>query len=183
MKSETINQLQAELTKLGLSPNEYFMLYAIINKKEYPVGVNVDLYRSELWDKGLLTPNWEPTDKGRKVFDFPIDPDFDMNVERWRLMWPAGLLPHGKRARSDSRELKLKFKWFFENYDYSWSTIFTATEDYIHYYAETNYLYMRTSSYFIFKQTTPALRTSELSEWCDKVLNPDASDEGFDINV
>jgi hypothetical protein len=58
-------------------------------------------------------------------------------------IFPNKKLSSGKYARVPSKNLENAFRWFFENYEYNWETIFLATQKYIYEYESKNYEYMR----------------------------------------
>lgn len=147
------------------------------------------MYKKKLILKGWLDMQGKPTNKVTEtgIFeDIEVQEntnDFDENVEKYRLMWPSLLLPSGKYARSTSIAIRPKFEWFFQTFEFNWDTVFAATEDYIRYYQQQNYIYMQTSSYFIYKQDLAKIRTSTLAEWCEKVGSDEHNNDSFDINV
>lgn len=176
-----IEDIIKECEKHNLSPNEYFVLYLIFNEKPIPKTINETAYKTHLAVKEFLTYEYKLTDKGKNIFK--KDKLDKAKVESYKLMWPSLILPSGKNARSTSNELESRFKWFFDNFEYDWDTIYKATEEYIKYYQERGYNFMRTSAYFIYKENIPKLRTSTLAEWCDKVLNQNVTHESFDLDI
>lgn len=171
MKTKEINRFFEEICGYGLTPNEYFALSMILQDKPLQERMNPDLYRRYLITNDWININNKATNKLResKIFEDLIDSDFTRNVDIYRSMWPAITLPTGKTARSTSIDLQARFKWFFKTYEYNWDTIFQATEHYITYYRDRGYNFMRTSSYFIYKEESTKLRTSTLAEWCDRI--------------
>lgn len=97
--------------------------------------------------------------------------EFSENIDKYLLMFPKIKLPSGKPARNDKKNIETAFRWFFENHNYSWKTIFQATENYIDEYAAKNYNYMQTSQYFIRKQYSDKTWRSDLANYCDIVEN------------
>lgn len=189
MEKEKITDLLAGITDNKLSPNEFFTLFLSIQGKPIPTTINESAYKKSLILKGWLDVDENPTDKCIKnslFFDLSCkileDNSFRSKVETYKSMWPAIILPNGKNARASTRELEIRFRWFFSTFEYDWDNVFKATEEYIKYYQERRYSFMRTSAYFIYKEQTPKLRTSDLAEWCENVLNKNES-EGYDINV
>lgn len=105
--------------------------------------------------------------------------EFAEKVIKYREIFPKIKLPSGKAARADLRSLEVNFKWFFENYKYSWETILKATENYVNEYERKipQFLYMRTSKYFIVKLLDDKkTKESTLAEYCEMV------DEGLEDN-
>lgn len=180
MEIQRVKELADAIEKSGLNPNEFFLLYYLFISKEVPKSINYD-YKYSLKASGYLEKDDKLSVKAKKLFgENLVDGE---NVERYRLLWPSMILPTGKNARSSSKELEVRFKWFFENYDYTWDEIFKATEEYIRYFAERGYAFMRTSAYFIYKETSPKLRVSTLAEWCDKISDPTVHENSYDIEL
>jgi hypothetical protein len=102
--------------------------------------------------------------------------DFLKNIEQYNLIFPNIKLPSGKYARSNVKNLENAFRWFFDNYDYDWDTIFSASKKYIREYADNQYNYMRTSQYFIRKQEDGRQFMSELANYCEIILNKPVDD-------
>lgn len=145
--------------------------------------------KRDLYKKYLLINDWIDMDeramdkvRSTRIFEDLLDSEFVKNVEIYRSMWPPITLPTGKTARSPSKDLELRFKWFFSNYNYTWDMIFQATENYITYYRDRNYVFMRTSSFFIYKEESTKIRTSNLAEWCDSIKDG-IEEEDFHIDV
>lgn len=185
MEKEKITDLLTEITDNKLSPNEFFTLFLCIQGKPIPETINELAYKKSLILKNWLDINENPTEKCIKnslFANLEINNIFRKQVEEYRLMWPSIILPNGKNARASLRELEIRFNWFFNTFQYDWNNVFKATEEYIKYYQERRYSFMRTSAYFIYKEMTPKLRTSDLAEWCENVLNKNES-QGYDINV
>tara|TARA_R100001440_G_scaffold74036_1_gene99082 strand:- start:3518 stop:4063 length:546 start_codon:yes stop_codon:yes gene_type:complete len=90
-------------------------------------------------------------------------------VEEYRELFPAGKLPHGKPARVNVKTLINNFRWFFQNYDYTWDEVISATKRYINEYAQKDYLYMQTSQYFISKADQSKVKQSQLADYCDMI--------------
>jgi hypothetical protein len=97
--------------------------------------------------------------------------DYEQMIADYNDIFPAIKLPTGKYARSNVKNLKNAFKWFFDNFDYSWDVIFEATEKYIYDFEMQGFKYMRTAQYFIRKQDTDKSWSSDLANYCDIVLS------------
>lgn len=171
MKINQINKIFEEICSYGMTPNEYFSLAMVLQKKPLQERMKRDLYRKYLILNDWIDLDDKPLDKVRnsRIFEDFMDQDFTKNVELYRLMWPAITLPTGKTARSSIKDLEARFKWFFLNYSYGWDAIFKATENYITYYRERSFSFMRSSAYFIYKEDSTRIKTSTLAEWCDNV--------------
>ena len=87
----------------------------------------------------------------------------------YREAFPTGKLPSGKPGRQNIRTLENCFRWFFETYDYTWEEVAHATVMYTNEYREKEFMYMKTSQYFICKQDKHKVKHSELADYCDMV--------------
>ena len=90
-----------------------------------------------------------------------------IRINKYREIFPAKKLPSGKPARVNVRTLENSFRWFFENYDASWDEVIDATKMYVNEYRDNNYLYMKTSQYFVSKQDKNKVRTSDLMDYIE----------------
>ncbi|NBP03519.1 MAG: hypothetical protein EBU90_26190 [Proteobacteria bacterium] len=105
-----------------------------------------------------------------------VSPSFvltNAHIDEYLQLFPKGKLPSGKLARSDKQNIKANFDWFMKNYNYSWDTIIRATALYVDEYEKKNFLYMKTSQYFISKMSPDKSRVSELADYCSAVVNND----------
>ena len=97
--------------------------------------------------------------------------NFEDNVKKYSETFPSIKLSSGKYARSNPKNLENAFRWFFETYDYSWDTVLLAAKKYVLEYREISYQYMRTSQYFIRKQSSDKTWDSDLADYCEMILN------------
>jgi len=97
--------------------------------------------------------------------------DYKKDINDFISSFPTTKLPNGKYARSNTKNIETNFQWFFENYEYSWETIKSATNMYVSEYRANNYLYMRTALYFIRKNDGTKTVHSDLADYCDKIKN------------
>ena len=95
--------------------------------------------------------------------------EFLKRINEYRDIFPAGKLPSGKPGRVNVKTLENSFRWFFENYDFSWDEVIDATKMYVNAYRDNDYMYMKTSQYFISKQDKSKVRTSDLADYCDMI--------------
>jgi len=93
----------------------------------------------------------------------------DAMITKYVELFPKRKLPSGKLARSNKKNLETNFRWFFNNFDYDWETIFKATAAYVDEYEAKGYLYMQTSKYFICKSQSDKSKTSELADYCELI--------------
>jgi hypothetical protein len=100
--------------------------------------------------------------------------DFNKKLNEYRMLFPSGKLPSGKPARVNVKTLENGFRWFFENYDHTWEDILKATAQYVNEYEDKQYMYMKTSQYFLSKEDKSKIKTSELADYCDMLK------EGFE---
>jgi len=190
-------ELLQEIIKDRITPNQLLLLFAIDESISFPQ-INPHLEIKGLKREGYIIMNedletgCELSDDGKmlkikynnyfikgkkKTNSILMGKDYNKKVEEWRELWPAKKLPSGKPARTNVRTLTNNFKWFFENYDYTWDEIFKATNRYIDQYEVTDYLYMKTSQYFIAKSDSSRVKLSELADCCDMLK------EGLDEDI
>ena len=93
-----------------------------------------------------------------------MDKEYKENIEVYKKMFPNMRLPSGKAARSAFGNLEKNFRWFFENYTYTWQIILKATAFYVSEHETKGWKYMRTSQYFIRKDSL-----SDLADFCEIV--------------
>ena len=94
---------------------------------------------------------------------------FNLKLNEYREIFPAGKLPSGKPARVNVKSLENSFRWFFENYDFSWNEVMNATKMYVNEYRDKEYMYMKTSQYFIAKEGKNKVKSSDLADYCDMI--------------
>lgn len=191
-------ELFQKILKDKLTPNQLLLLYGIKNSITFfPNGVNAkdasQIFSLELavYDKDnklILT-------KKGKSLCVKYDQYFRVAKKRttaqllgkgyaemlkiYREAFPAGKLPSGKPARQNVKTLENAFRWFFDTYDYTWDEVAHATVMYINEYREKDYMYMKTSQYFICKQDKHKVKHSELADYCDMVrdgVEPEIND-------
>lgn len=97
--------------------------------------------------------------------------DYKSKIQQYLELFPTAKLPSGKYARGDKRGVEENFKWFFQEYDYTWDVILKATEAYVADYYTRNYQYMQTGMYFIKKENLSKTIVSELANWCEQSIN------------
>jgi len=107
-----------------------------------------------------------------------IGNNYEENIASYNMLFPRGKLPSGKQARVNAKNLEASFKWFFKTFDYSWEIVLKATELYVNEYRLRNYLYMRTSQYFIRKTLPDRTSESELANYCEMIVTGNYEDPG-----
>lgn len=167
-----------KITDGGLTPNQYFaILFHTLGVKQKTL-FNQAVELSRLKREGYLTEGLNFTQKllDTKVFDdieYTLVEDdskersFERKIGRYIGIFPAHRLPSGAPARASVPTVKLQFTEFFKQYDYSWDVIYEATQNYVNYYAERNYEYMRNAKNFILNKDGE----SQLALECDMMLN------------
>lgn len=175
-------QLSQLMKESQLTPNQLYLLWCLFTKDHRPFTINVHTEMRALKnanyvsDDGVITPlgidlaSRIPSKKTILKSNVLVTDDY---VDKYLSLFPKGKLPSGKQARADKRNLKSNFEWFFKTYDYDWDTVLKATALYVDEYERKNYLYMKTSQYFISKMNPDRSRDSELANYCYSVVNDD----------
>jgi len=175
------------IAKDNMTPNQLMLLYGIKNK------ISVPQIDAHLEIKGLIKEGYVIVEKTnilisneginimtkytnyfvkakKKTNSQLMGQEFLDNIKKYREMFPAKKLPSGKPGRNNVKVLEAAFRWFFGEYDYSWEQIHKATARYVDEYEDTEYLYMKTSQYFIAKQDKTKVKYSELADYCDVII-------------
>ena len=179
-------ELFQKILKDELTPNQLLLLYGIKNSISFPIQ-NKQEDANKLIKLKLLTykkPKFTITSKGKSIIT-KYNQYFKLSKKRttaqllgegyaemlgiYREAFPAGKLPSGKPGRQNVKTLENSFRWFFQTYDYSWDEVVHATVMYLSEYKEKDYMYMKTSQYFICKQDKHKVKHSELADYCDMV--------------
>jgi hypothetical protein len=197
-----INTLFNLVLKEGLTPNQIYLLDCIKNNIT-TIHINFHqeirtLTHTE-WlikndEKYILAPkSYTILEKVESYFNvqkkktsmITMGVDFKDNIKKYQELFPKGKLPSGKPARSNDKILEQNFRWFFENYSYTWDTILKTTAYYIDEFEKKNFLYMRTAQYFICKTELDKTKSSELADYCSMIESGDfdTSNNHFKENV
>jgi len=192
-----LDLLFENLKKYNISPNAFYALYCTRYSEE-PVNINIHLETRVLQKEGFLDRDNKFTEKSISILrEFskyrskenikknitPIDLQF---IEKYNELFPDVKLPSNKYAKSNLKNLETNFKWFFSVHKYSWETILQATEMYVEEFEKKNYMFMRTSMYFIRKQEPDKSFTSDLANYCELVergYTPPEELSNFSIKV
>lgn len=173
-----------KVLKDNITPNQLMLLYA------FDKSLGVPQINSHLELRGLLAAKYMVKDddgykitptgkiKMRKYNNIFIKAKKKTNigvmgneyadkVVIYRELFPKQKLPTGKPARQNIKTLTDGFRWFFENYDYTWDEVLAATRKYLNQYEDTGYMYMKNSQYFIVKTMRTQEKVSELADYCD----------------
>ena len=173
------------ITKHGITPNQCFILFCLKEKisakgidnsdveflvsENYITKTNTS-YKISDKAKNIISDLEKYHKKYSKQNDVSImGEDYDAKIKEYRLLFPKGKLPSGKPARCNVKTLAENFRWFFNFYDYSWDEVLKATSMYVKGYRDNEFLYMKTSQYFISKQDKHKIKHSELADYCDMI--------------
>ena len=179
-------ELFQKILKDKLTPNQLLLLYGIKNSISFPIE-NKQEDAKKLIELGCLVykkPKFTLTAKGARLCDkynqyfrvaktktstHLLGKGYGEMLKIYREAWPTGKLPSGKPARQNIKTLENSFRWFFDTYEYTWEEIAHATVMYVNEYKDKDYLYMKTSQYFICKQDKHKVKHSELADYCDMI--------------
>lgn len=176
-----LKQFYDTLDELDVTPNAFHILWCIANKRR-PRSVNAHAELRNLVAAKLLDEKYAMTEDGKTILNkiavlFKTDivepkpvisDDF---IGQYLELFPKGKLPSGKSARVNRRDIEKAFKWFFQNYEYSWDTILKATAYYVDSFEKQKFMYMRNSQYFIGKTNPDKTKDSDLASYCEIILN------------
>ena len=178
--TEIFNRLIQE----NLSPNTFYVLHCIKEKIVPAEFVNKAIESKRLQSDAWLDENLQLTSKSlifmeeingyfkrtkKKTAKDLMGQDFLENIKAYVNIFPNRKLSSGKYARVNPKNLEAAFRWFFENYDYSWEIILKATQKYVNEYEVRDYEFMRTAQYFIRKQNIDKSFESDLATYCELV--------------
>lgn len=165
-----------------LTPNQLYLLYTI-QEKEVCQLINTALELRLLNNKKVwLNSDNTLTNKSIKLLkeiennfqsknkkeNAKIKPALE-NIKKYNELWPKMTLPTGKAARSAIGNLVPAFEWFFNNYNFTWESIYKATSLYLDEKESQNWHYTRNSQYFIRKQGTDKVWSSDLADYCQLI--------------
>ena len=190
-------ELLQQILKLKMTPNQFLVLYGIKKSLSLPLDdVNEEV--KQLIDLEMIKDG-DLTIKGKKIITrFEnyfikskkrtsiqlMGKKFNTKLNEYREIFPAGKIPSGKPARVNIRTLENSFRWFFENYDFSWDEIIDATKMYVNEYRDKDYMYMKTSQYFVSKEDKNKVKSSDLADYCDMIRDGiSTEDEHFKERV
>ena len=190
-------ELFQQILKEKITPDQFLVLYGIKKSLSLPLD-NVSESVENLKKKGFIDDDGI-TIKGKKVISkFEnyfvkakkrtsiqlMGKKFNLRLNEYREIFPASKLPSGKPARVNVRTLENSLRWFFENYDFSWEEIIDATRMYVNEYRDKQYMYMKTSQYFIAKEDKNKVKSSDLADYCDMIRDGvDTEEEHFKEKV
>ena len=182
-------ELFQQILKEKMTPNQFLILYGIKKSLSLPLP-DVDDAVLHLASQGFIKLDKKSiikvnlTVKGERIISrFEnyfikaknrtsiqlMGKKFNLKLNEYREIFPASKLPSGKPARVNIRTLENSFRWFFENYDFSWDEVINATKMYVNEYRDKEYMYMKTSQYFIVKEGRNKVKSSDLADYCDMI--------------
>ena len=189
-----MKEVFVKISQIGLTPNAFYVLYCIHNKIVPDKSVNTSLEVSRLLSGNYLTESLELSGNSlkfmseiegyfkkskKKTSKILMGDDFQDNLKTYNELFPKGKLPSGVPARVNIKGLENAFRWFFENFSYSWETVLKATEKYVDEYSMNRYNYMRNSQYFVRKQNTDKTWDSTLATYCDMIEADDYEEPNY----
>ena len=179
-----MTEIFIKLMKEGLTPNSFYVLHCIKEKIVVADFVNKAIECKKLQSNHWLDEKLQLTSKSiifiteidsyfkkskKKTTKNLLGENFLENIGQYNEIFPNKKLSSGKYARVNVKTLENAFRWFFENYDYSWETIFKATTKYVDEYSIRRFEYMRTAQYFVRKQNTDKTWDSDLATYCELI--------------
>lgn len=182
------------ITAAGLTPNQFFAAYLRMLNAKLEIRFNPDVEMRLLKRLGFFTDKGIPTDKlmntglfdnlnNLLIEDNEKEKSLDRKIAYYINLFPHGRLPSGAFARASVNEVKVFFLEFFETHNYSWDEIYEATKNYIEFYAQNNYTYMRNCKYFILKKTANGAMESQLALECENLKNDQTVTNSFDKDI
>ena len=190
-------RLFIDITNDGLTPNGLYFLMSVTEGSSIQL-VNYHSEKRLLETSGFIVDN-KITDKGYTIIEkykklyktevsgkvkkkISFSPQEEEMIYQYREIFPKGMLPSGNPSRLAFKELEKRFQWFFTNYNYSWDIVIKATKMYVNKYKNENYLYMKTSGYFIVKNEK-GVEVSTLATYCEMVSEKGYEDESSQTNA
>jgi hypothetical protein len=181
-----MNILIPLIKETELTPNQLYLLYCIY-VDEKPLHINLYAELRALKNAGCVSQEGKITEKGIEIsVKLPVTKKVPKRssiviteecVDTYLELFPKGKLPSGRQARADKRNIKTNLEWFFKTYQYDWDTVIKATQLYVDEYERKNFLYMKTSQYFISKMNPDRSRDSELANYCSQIITGDYQDD------
>lgn len=168
------------LIRNKISPNGLYLLYSIKEKVSTPI-INTENVKNLLIKSNWLDADNKLTDKSKRLLieveglfkkvkkqtsDKIMGNNYNDMINEYNQLFPKMKLPTGKAARASISNLENAFRWFFQNHEYSWETIFKATTSYLTERKLQGWKFTRNSQYFIRKQSVDKTWESSLADWC-----------------
>ena len=183
-------EMFSKMTEVGLSPNQFYLLYC---SSQNVSSQNINLHQELrfLIQEGWLDTNHVLQPKAltliAKINSFFIvqkkktslqllGANHTENMTAYVQLFPAIKGGGNVYLRCNIKNLESNFRWFFETYDYTWEVVLEATRRYVNEHAQNDFKYIRTSKYFIRKQDSGKMITSDLADMCERVLSGEAEE-------
>ena len=132
-----------------LSDNDEYISYL-----EFPF--NDEMLEEQGFIKILGDGKYSLRNRGMKLFSEDID-DFIKFAQNFINIFPEGVKSGGYYVRSDVESVVGKLRKFMKKYKYTQYQVLDATQRYIDRLSKSNYQYIKTASYFIFKDGVSVL--------------------------
>jgi hypothetical protein len=141
-----LTEILNQINESGLSPNQFFLLYAIKNRLELK-NIDTEKEKAYLEDKGYLTDELVLND----IFEYQREEEeFNKKATAFQLIFPLAIIPTSRiPARAKKSQVRDKLKAFLKLYKYDWDVIYAAAEQYVDRYKADDYRWMQTASTFI----------------------------------
>lgn len=169
----------------NLTPNGLYLLMGVTEGSQMN-GINYNDEKKLLEIKGFIVDNkitplglslidkykklYKTDVKGKVTKQISFDAIGTEYIYQYREIFPKGILPSGNPSRNSYAELEKRFIWFFTHHKYDWKTILKATTAYVNKFKDSNYMYMKTSGYFIVKNEK-GIEVSNLATYCEMMLD------------
>jgi len=183
-----MQEVFSKILQQKLTPNGVYVLFCIKEKIKCSDSINFNLEVLKLKSGNYLINDLEISGNTLKFMEeiegyfkkskkktskTLMGDEFLENIKTYNECFPATKLPSGVYARVNVKSLENAFRWFFQEFNYSWETVIQATEKYVEEYAINRYNYMRNSQYFVRKQNTDKTWDSNLATYCDMISQDD----------
>lgn len=129
-----------KINESGLSPNQYFLLFALKNDVEIQ-NINIEQEKKVLEDMGYMDNSLLDQEMSEQAFK--------MKAIYYIQLFPPIVLPTGVHARGRLSQIIQKLKIFVNTYPHSWEKIYEATQKYIDRYRSNGYRFMQNASNFL----------------------------------
>jgi hypothetical protein len=183
-----MQEVFSKILQQKLTPNGVYVLFCIKEKIKCSDSINFNLEVLKLKSGNYLINDLEISGNTLKFMEeiegyfkkskkktskTLMGDEFLENIKTYNECFPATKLPSGVYARVNVKSLENAFRWFFQEFNYSWETVIQATEKYVEEYSINRYNYMRNSQYFVRKQNTDKTWDSNLATYCDMISQDD----------
>ena len=171
------------LIRAELSLNQFGILWYISENMAAPdilVPAKTAQIR-HLKSKGFLNEESQLTDKSKdltkeiqgffkkqkkKTDSIVMGNNYNDNLTIYNEIFPKERLQSGMNARSAEINVKPNMRWFFDNTNFTWEEVFTATKAYNVAQELAGKKFMTCSQYFVRKQMKDKSFISLLADWC-----------------